>query len=334
MLPTEASCILLTQKMFIKQEESCFSAEIQCCFNNKDDLSLASFVEKYGIINKLYALSRYHSIISNAIFGDDGKRLTSELTTWKHTKEYKKFWIDRTNKKTQLVVQEECAQYISDSVQDALGILTSMSRNEPTAKPLLSSEESILPLSSSTDSEPRSSNSTLPAPSTSSTINSDDRLALPLSPISSAQNTDIEDVENSPVLAPWFFEEVDIALLFAKFKQAVAQISTDYLFLIESSVHELLSLSNILLLAPEQYSQLAISIFSEKTLHDLDSYLLKECLDSRQDMSNNMFTKLSRIVNNVESNNQSKGDAEIELLVLGKDLCPIQKSLTLGIKAW
>ena len=51
-------------------------------------------------------------------------------------------------------------------------------------------------------------------------------------------------------------------------------------------------------------------------------------------MSNNMFTKLSRIVNNVESNNQSKGDAEIELLVLGKDLCPIQKSLTLGIKAW
>ncbi|RCH83998.1 hypothetical protein CU098_004989 [Rhizopus stolonifer] len=301
--------------MFIKQEESCFSAEIQCCFNNKDDLSLASFVE------------------NNAIFGDDGKRLTSELTTWNHTEEYKKFWIDRTNKKTQLVFQEGCAQYVSDSVQDALGILTSMSRNEPTAKPLLSSEESILPSSSSTDSEPSSSNSTLPAPSTSSTINSDDRLALPLSPISSAQNTDIEDVENSPVLAPWFFEEVDIALLFAKFKQAVAQISTDYLFLIESSVHELLSLSNILLLAPEQYSQLAISIFSEKALHDLDSYLLKECLDSRQDMSNNVFTKLSRILNNVESNNQSKGDAEIELLVLGKDLCPIQKSLILGIKA-
>lgn len=69
-------------------------------------------------------------------------------------------------------------------------------------------------------------------------------------------------------------------------------------------------------------------------MYDLDSYLLKECLDSKQDMSNNVFTKLSRIVNNVESSNQSKDDAEIELLVLGKDLCPIQKSLILGIKAW
>lgn len=309
-----------------------FSVDIQWRFDNKDELTLASFVEKFGIINKQYALSRYNAIVSNAIFGDDSKRLTSELTTWKHTEEYRKFWIDRINKKTQLVVQEGCTQYVSDSAQDALGILTSMSRNESTDKPLSSSEESISPSSSSTDSEPSSSNSTLPssctsptvnrgnksppslspvnpAPSTSSTINNDNRSAPPLSPINSGQNTNIQGVENSLVLAPWFFEETDIALLFTKFKQAVAQISTDHLFFIESSIHELLSLSNILLLASEQHSQLAINIFTEKTLHDLDSYLLKECLDSRQDMSNNVFTKLSRIVNNVVSNNQSKDDA-------------------------
>lgn len=51
-------------------------------------------------------------------------------------------------------------------------------------------------------------------------------------------------------------------------------------------------------------------------------------------MSNNVFTKLSQIINDVESNVQSKDDAEIELLVLGRDLCPIQKSVILGIKAW
>ncbi|KAI9357484.1 hypothetical protein BD770DRAFT_410800 [Pilaira anomala] len=108
---------------------------------------------------------------------------------------------------------------------------------------------------------------------------------------------------------------------------------SDHLFLIESSIHELLSLSNILLLAPEQYSQLVINIFTKDILYDLNSYLLKECLDPRQDMSDDVFTKLSRIMNNVESNNQSKDDAEIELLTLGKNLCPIQKSLILGIKA-
>ncbi|KAI8977639.1 hypothetical protein BDF20DRAFT_579084 [Mycotypha africana] len=71
-------------------------------------------------MNKQYALSRYNSIISNVIFGDDGKRLTSELTTWKHTEEYKTFWIDIINKKTQLVVHKGCTQYVSDRAQDAL----------------------------------------------------------------------------------------------------------------------------------------------------------------------------------------------------------------------
>ena len=270
------SAISVPKKSSPNKKNRVLSADIQWCFDNKDDLTLASFVEKFGIINKQYTLSRYKSIISNAIFGDDGKRLTSELTTWKHTEEYKKFWIERINKNTQLVVQEGCTQYVSDSAQNALGILTSMSRNEPTDKTLLSSEESTSPSSSSTDSEPSSGNSTLPSSYTSPTVNSDDRsdsivnsdnrLALPLSPINSSQNTNIQDVENSPVLAPWFFEETDIALLFTKFKQAVAPISTDHLFLIESSIHELLSLSNILLLAPEQYSQLAINTFTEKTL--------------------------------------------------------------------
>ncbi|KAI9254089.1 hypothetical protein BY458DRAFT_521456 [Sporodiniella umbellata] len=209
-----------------------------------------------------------------------------------------------------------------------------MSRDEPTDKPVLSSEESIAPSSSlPTDSEPSSSNSTLPSSYTSTTVNSGNKSPSSLSPVNPAQNTNIQDVGNSPVLAPWLFKEVDIALLFTKFKQAVAQISTDHLFLIESSIHELLSLSNILLLAPEQHSQLVINIFTEEILHDLDSYLLKECLDPMQDMSNDVFTKWSRIMNNVESNNQSKDDAEIELLTLGKDLCPIQKSLILGIKA-
>ncbi|CAO0803369.1 unnamed protein product [Mucor circinelloides] len=43
-----------------------------------------------------------------------------------------------------------------------------------------------------------------------STVNSDNRLAPPLLPSNSAQNTDIQDVENSPVLAAGFFEEADI----------------------------------------------------------------------------------------------------------------------------
>lgn len=357
-----------------KKKNRVLSADTQWCLDNKEDLTLASYVEKHGILNKQYALSRYGAIIGRAIFGEHSERLTSELTTWRQTEEYKKFWIERLNRKTHLDVQERCTQYVCNRAQDALGILTSMSRIEPTDKPVLSSEGSIseesLSSSSSTDSEPSSSNLSLslsctsptinngnkstlttppvnPAPSssnlslssscTSPTVNNSNKSTLttpPLSPINSAQNTNIQNVVKSPALASWIFKEADIALLFTKFKQAVARISSDHLFLIESSIHELLSLSNILLLAPEQYSQLVINTFTEETLFDLDSSLLKECLDSNQDMNNNVFTELSRIVNNVESNNQSKDDAEIDLLTLGRDLCTIQKSLILGIRAW
>ncbi|KAI7886218.1 uncharacterized protein EV154DRAFT_18979 [Mucor mucedo] len=110
--------------------------------------------------------------------------------TWRQTEEYKKFWIDMKNKKTRLDVQEGCAQYVSNSAEDALGALTSTSRTEP---------------SSSNSTFPSSLSLVNPVPST----NTDNR-SIPLSPI------------NSPVLAPWLFKGVDIALSFTKFKQAVS----------------------------------------------------------------------------------------------------------------
>ncbi|KAG0741367.1 hypothetical protein G6F57_001028 [Rhizopus arrhizus] len=57
------------------------------------------------------------------------------------------------------------------------------------------------------------------------------------------------------------------------------------------------------------------------TKHDkLNKKLLSEIMDFNLDMADDACMKLARITNNVESNMQSKDDAELDLLVLGKSL--------------
>ncbi|KAG1452263.1 hypothetical protein G6F56_007864 [Rhizopus delemar] len=148
-----------------------------------------------------------------------------------------------------------------------------------------------------------------------------------------ATATIIEDIQTSSALTPWIFKGVNMAELFTKFQKAVQKISTDRLFFIESSVHELLALSDIFLLCPGQYSPLCIHIFIEDVLSDLNKELLTECMDFKQDTNDDACMKLSRIINNVESNRLSKDDAEIDLLMLGKSLNSFERSLVWGVKA-
>ncbi|KAG0175575.1 hypothetical protein DFQ30_005271 [Apophysomyces sp. BC1015] len=143
----------------------------------------------------------------------------------------------------------------------------------------------------------------------------------------------LENMENPTPLMPWTFKNVDVAELFTRFRQSVREMSSNRLVFIESSVHELLALSNILLLCPDQHSSLCMNVFTEDVLSDLTKELLAECMDLNQDMTDHACMKLSRIINNVESNIQSKDDAEFDLLVLGKDLNSLGRSLVRGITA-
>ena len=104
-------------------------------------------------------------------------------------------------------------------------------------------------------------------------------------------------------------------------------MSGNNLFLIESSVHEILALSNILLLCPGQHSPLCMNVFTEDVISELTKELLSEIMDFNLDMADDACMKLARIINNVESNMQSKDDAELDLLMLGKSLNSFGRSL-------
>ena len=140
-----------------------------------------------------------------------------------------------------------------------------------------------------------------------------------------------DDVENISPLEPWMFQDTNVVKLFIKFQQAVINKTTNQLLFIESSVHELLSLSNILLLCTSQHSPLCMNMFSEDILVELTKEMLAECMDFKQDMCDDTCMKLTRFMNNMNSKLQSKDDVEIDLLALGRSLCLLQGSLLRGI---
>lgn len=151
--------------------------------------------------------------------------------------------------------------------------------------------------------------------------------------IFAATETMTDNVENTSPLEPWMFQGMNVAELFIKFQQAVIKKTTNQLFFIESSVQELLSLSNILLLCTSQHSPLCMDMFSEDILVELNKEMLVECMDFKQDMCDDACMKLTRFMNNMNSKSQSKDDVEIDLLVLGRSLSPLQGSLLRGITA-
>lgn len=101
------------------------------------------------------------------------------------------------------------------------------------------------------------------------------------------------------------------------------------MFFIESSVHEHLALSNVLL-CPGQHSRLLINVFTKDVISELNKELLSEIMDFNLDITDDTCMKLSPIINNVKSNMQSKDDAEFDLLMLGKNLNSFERSLVRG----
>ncbi|CEP08036.1 hypothetical protein [Parasitella parasitica] len=67
-------------------------------------------------------------------------------------------------------------------------------------------------------------------------------------------------------------------------KKKVIGITASALLHWETSIHEALALSHVLLLAPQQHSQLRIGVFTEETLDALAENIVHESLELRLDI--------------------------------------------------
>ncbi|KAI8344414.1 hypothetical protein BC941DRAFT_335144, partial [Chlamydoabsidia padenii] len=57
------------------KKQRVMAADVQWCINNRNTLTMKSFINEFGILDKNYAVSRYTSIISNRHLAEDRQRL-------------------------------------------------------------------------------------------------------------------------------------------------------------------------------------------------------------------------------------------------------------------
>ena len=82
-----------------RKKQRILAADVQWCIDNRTTLTLKSFAEKFSLLDKQYAVSRYTSIIHTFHLKADQERLQTELNLWKESADYKLYWIERTRKK-------------------------------------------------------------------------------------------------------------------------------------------------------------------------------------------------------------------------------------------
>lgn len=208
---------------------------------------------------------RYRNIIKSPLLATDEARLHQELHIYKQTEDYKRFWLERTRSKANPDAHDACATFIQNVVNQEASLLEMQLGIASAA-----SNTSNLSLAEDGTASKAPSEPTTPIPNATTTTADTTPTGNDQDIFLSAPDTIPDGVENVIPLQPWIYRGTNVAERFINFKRAIAEITTNKLFFIEPSMHELLALSNILLLCTSQHSPLCIDTFSEDLLDNLN----------------------------------------------------------------
>ncbi|GAN03205.1 hypothetical protein MAM1_0035d02656 [Mucor ambiguus] len=271
---------------------------ITYCIENKATFIFPAFCEKFDLFRRDYAYSRYKNIISKYL-PDDCDRLTKEFNLWKSSFASKQFWLQKTRLVTDLDAHLSSAEYVQKVIQQEIQVL-----------PDVNSSTSVRV--SSHDTTHRSTSPSIDDNTTSITSNSDenstdDSASADMTRHNDADLLDLPGHQTSSTLlshanasAGWMFKGTNISTLFMIFQQKVVDITASALLHMETSIHEALALSHILLLAPQQHSQLMIDVFTEEILDALTENLVHESLKLKLDTGDVICGKVFRVIDSVQ----------------------------------
>lgn len=115
-------------------------------------------------------------------------------------------------------------------------------------------------------------------------------------------------------------EDGNIYKLWDIYQAEASKLSNVGLMKIETHLHEIPSLTNIIMLTPNQHSELFLKIVSVDTLnllcHNLFNHMTnkKKVTGTTNDRFEEKIVKKSRVIQAVEDNKITRSDAELELL--------------------
>ncbi|KAI7898112.1 uncharacterized protein BX663DRAFT_526241 [Cokeromyces recurvatus] len=113
---------------------------------------------------------------------------------------------------------------------------------------------------------------------------------------------------------------MDVTRLFDEYKNKARDMSTKDLLKLETNIHKLLALTNILLLSPKQSSALLLDVFSEQSINTIYETLFNRIKANTKDLDDSVCMKIARIVNSVESRKLKKCDGELDLLTMARNM--------------
>ncbi|ORX49518.1 hypothetical protein DM01DRAFT_1409488 [Hesseltinella vesiculosa] len=147
----------------------------------------------------------------------------------------------------------------------------------------------------------------------------------------------------SPIVStcsPWIVSGMDVAKLFAKYKGQSIEHGDSTPLDIGCSLHDILSVTGILLLSRNQHGKRLSSVFGNDNLDKLTDTLLSSTLDTALDWQDCEFLKLARIVNTLSKDvknldcvkrDTAMDTAELQLHQLSSELPLLKKAIVKGI---
>ncbi|KAI9353944.1 hypothetical protein BD770DRAFT_445279 [Pilaira anomala] len=111
-----------------KKRKRRLGVDAQWCIENQATLSLKSFVEHFGYLDRQYSNARYKTIITKYLSSSDN--LLVEYNGWNNSEECKLFWIMKQRKKNSLDAETGVTEYFGNVINQEAQLL-----NQPSTPP-------------------------------------------------------------------------------------------------------------------------------------------------------------------------------------------------------
>lgn len=299
--------------------------DAQWCPDNIDDLSLKAFVTNLSMYDRMYATTRYKDIFTKYVPTDHKECLLQEMAIWMKSKNVVDFWKEMKRKATLSTSEATCSQIINKLLTTAAQNLLepidtsadyNLTAETPETTPV--STSAVLELDCLLEATPlQALLHTSPLPSTNQDNTRD--------------NKDNNEISNND--SKWTFNGAKVTNLFRQYQhRAKSQIADKSSFQIESDLQEILALSNILFLAPNQHSDLKEQVFGFQFVDSLCHATINRFMDNLEvDFSTQEVSDLAAIMVDVLTRKKLTIDAQLDLLLTAKTVDPAKAAVVRGI---
>lgn len=282
------------------------AVDVQWCVCNVSMLTLKAFALEHDYYERRRCHARYKAIITNMPKAEQS-RLLQEFENWCLTLDYTEIWKERKRKYVLAAAAANCSEAIDKMlVSDSQG-LVELQNQTPTTE-----LQTPRPTRDTTASHPVT---------TAMTADLDQEQDH------TRQGNDNEEEKH------WIIDGNDITSLFLKYRYQADIIPKP--IPLESSIQEILALSNVFFLANEQHSECKMTVFREQLLKNLLKHqtqaLLSNVPRDAPNFTNDDFMAMVNIVSAIDEENMSLIDAKLHLLTLATSMGRFKSNVVEGI---